>query len=176
VIRPENPADECGLDETFSAEGDGEGAGRRSSLCVPVQEASATRTSVATSDVLMRKRRHEQFERSRTGPSWTPRVSAARARTVGARPQLPAWVHHRRGHAGRARVRPIRSPASPSDSSRQEHPFTNGEASEKLGIPETGAVQALVDAPGIAPSAMALGPHSVWVLDYHGTLTRIELR
>jgi streptogramin lyase len=42
--------------------------------------------------------------------------------------------------------------------------------------PETGAVQALVDVPGIAPSAMALGPHSVWVLDYHGTLTRIELR
>jgi TolB protein len=42
--------------------------------------------------------------------------------------------------------------------------------------PETGAVQAFVDVPGIAPSAMALGPHSVWVLDYHGTLTRIELR
>jgi streptogramin lyase len=42
--------------------------------------------------------------------------------------------------------------------------------------PETGAVQTFVDVPGIAPNAMAVGPDSVWVLDYHGALTRIELR
>ncbi len=41
--------------------------------------------------------------------------------------------------------------------------------------PETGAVQMFVDVPGIAPNAMAVGPGSAWVLDYHGTLTRIQL-
>jgi hypothetical protein len=30
--------------------------------------------------------------------------------------------------------------------------------------------------PGIAANAVAIGPESAWVLDYHGTLTRIELR
>jgi len=28
--------------------------------------------------------------------------------------------------------------------------------------------------PGIAPNTMAVGPDAVWVLDYHGALTRIE--
>jgi streptogramin lyase len=41
--------------------------------------------------------------------------------------------------------------------------------------PESGEVQTFVDVPGIAPNAIAIGPESVWVLDYHGTLTRIEL-
>ncbi len=41
--------------------------------------------------------------------------------------------------------------------------------------PETGEVQTFVDVPGIAPSAMAVGPSSVWILDYHGMLTRINL-
>lgn len=41
--------------------------------------------------------------------------------------------------------------------------------------PETREVQTFVDVPGIAPNAMAVGPRSVWVLDYHGTLTRIDL-
>jgi streptogramin lyase len=42
--------------------------------------------------------------------------------------------------------------------------------------PETGQVQTFVDVPGIAPNAMAVGPDAVWILDYHGALTRIELR
>ncbi|MGH2652128.1 MAG: hypothetical protein ACRDHK_13080, partial [Actinomycetota bacterium] len=42
--------------------------------------------------------------------------------------------------------------------------------------PETGGVQTFVDVPGIAPNAIAVGRQSVWVLDYHGILTRIELR
>lgn len=41
--------------------------------------------------------------------------------------------------------------------------------------PESGEVQAFVDVPAIAPNAIAVGPSSVWVLDYHGTLTRIDL-
>lgn len=41
--------------------------------------------------------------------------------------------------------------------------------------PETGEVQVFVDVPGIAPNAMAVGPNSVWTLDYHGTLTRVAL-
>lgn len=41
--------------------------------------------------------------------------------------------------------------------------------------PETGEVQTFVDVPGIAPNAMAVGPTSVWVLDYHRALTRIAL-
>jgi len=42
--------------------------------------------------------------------------------------------------------------------------------------PQTGEIQTFVDVPGIAPNAMAVGPDSAWVLDYHGTLTRVELR
>jgi streptogramin lyase len=42
--------------------------------------------------------------------------------------------------------------------------------------PEIGEVQTFIDVRGIAPNAMAVGPNSVWILDYHGTLTRIELR
>ena len=41
--------------------------------------------------------------------------------------------------------------------------------------PATGEVLTFVDVPGAAPNAMAIGPDSAWVLDYHGTLTRIEL-
>lgn len=41
--------------------------------------------------------------------------------------------------------------------------------------PETFEVQTFVDVRGIAPNAIAIGPESVWVLDYHGTLTHIEL-
>lgn len=52
-----------------------------------------------------------------------------------------------------------------------EHPET-----VSLFDPEIGEVQTFVDVPGIAPNAMAVGPDSVWVLDYDGTLTRIELR
>jgi hypothetical protein len=37
-------------------------------------------------------------------------------------------------------------------------------------------VQTFVDVLGIAPNAMAVGPDSVGVLDYQGTLTGIELR
>jgi Tol biopolymer transport system component len=53
-----------------------------------------------------------------------------------------------------------------------------GEGPRTLSLfdPETGEVQTFVDVPGIAPNAMAVAPDSVWVLDYHGTLTRIELR
>ena len=36
--------------------------------------------------------------------------------------------------------------------------------------PETGEVQIFVDVPGVAP----VGPSSVWILDYHGMLTRID--
>ena len=41
--------------------------------------------------------------------------------------------------------------------------------------PETGEVQTFVDVLGIAPNAMAVSPRSVWVLDCHGELTRIDL-
>jgi hypothetical protein len=77
VIRPKNSADESGLDETLPAEGDAEGGVRPSSLCAPVHEASATRTSAATHEVLMRKRRHEQVERSPTGSIMDPPQSSA---------------------------------------------------------------------------------------------------
>ncbi len=52
-----------------------------------------------------------------------------------------------------------------------------GEGPRTLSLfdPQTGGVQTFVDVPGIAPNAMAVGPSSVWVLDYHGTLTRIQL-
>lgn len=52
-----------------------------------------------------------------------------------------------------------------------------GEGPRKLSLfdPETGEVRTFVDVPGIAPNALAVGPSSVGVLDYHGTLTRIEL-
>jgi hypothetical protein len=50
---------------------------RPSSLCASVHEASATRTSAATNEVLMRKRRHEQLERSPTGSIMGPPESSA---------------------------------------------------------------------------------------------------
>lgn len=52
-----------------------------------------------------------------------------------------------------------------------------GEGPRTLSLfdPEMGEVRTFVDVPGIAPNAMAVGPSSVWVLDYHGTLTLIEL-
>lgn len=50
-----------------------------------------------------------------------------------------------------------------------------GPGALSLHDPGTGNPQTFIEVPGIAPNAMAIGPDSAWVLDYHGTLTRIAL-